>query len=96
MRSTGIIRRIDDLGRVLIPKEIRNTFGLRAGTPMEFYIKGNSIILTPYGEDFVDEINAMKERMKYTLEGGNSIVMNQIYNCLDEAIHLIRKEEMRG
>ncbi len=37
MKATGIIRRIDDLGRVVIPKEIRRIYGLREGTSMEIY-----------------------------------------------------------
>lgn len=37
MKATGIIRRIDDLGRVVIPKEIRRTMGIREGDPFEIY-----------------------------------------------------------
>lgn len=35
MRATGIVRRIDDLGRVVIPKEIRRTFKIKEGDPLE-------------------------------------------------------------
>lgn len=35
MKATGIVRRIDDLGRVVIPKEIRKTLRIKEGTPME-------------------------------------------------------------
>ena len=37
MKATGIVRRIDDLGRVVIPKEIRRTLRLRDGDPMEIF-----------------------------------------------------------
>ena len=37
MRATGIVRRIDDLGRVVIPKEIRRTMRIREGDPLEIY-----------------------------------------------------------
>ena len=37
MRATGIIRRIDELGRIVIPKEIRKTFKIREGTPLEIF-----------------------------------------------------------
>ena len=37
MRATGIVRRIDDLGRVVIPKEIRRTLRIREGDPLEIY-----------------------------------------------------------
>lgn len=38
MKATGIVRRIDDLGRVVIPKEIRRTLRIREGDPLEIYI----------------------------------------------------------
>lgn len=37
MKATGIVRRIDDLGRVVIPKEIRHTLAIREGDPLEIY-----------------------------------------------------------
>lgn len=37
MKATGIVRRIDDLGRVVIPREIRRTMGIREGDPLEIY-----------------------------------------------------------
>ena len=37
MRATGIVRRIDELGRVVIPKEIRRTLRIREGDPLEIY-----------------------------------------------------------
>lgn len=49
MRVTGIVRRIDDLGRVVIPKEIRRSMGLREGDPLEIYIeKDGAIVLKKY------------------------------------------------
>ena len=37
MRATGIVRRIDDLGRVVVPKEIRRTLRIREGDPLEIF-----------------------------------------------------------
>lgn len=49
MRATGIVRRIDDLGRVVIPKEIRRTLRLREGTPLEIFTdREGEIILKKY------------------------------------------------
>lgn len=49
MRATGIVRRIDDLGRVVVPKEIRRTLRIREGDPMEIYTdQGGEIILRKY------------------------------------------------
>ncbi len=53
MRITGLIRRIDDLGRIVIPKEIRRqVFGRTdaTGEPMEIFIDGENIVLRRYEE----------------------------------------------
>lgn len=49
MKATGIVRRIDDLGRVVIPKEIRRTLRIREGDPLEIFTdKDGAIILKKY------------------------------------------------
>ena len=47
-KNTGIIRRVDELGRVVIPIEIRNKFEIIEKDPLEVYVDGNSIILKKY------------------------------------------------
>lgn len=64
----GIIRRFDDLGRIVIPKEIRRSCGWEEGTPIEIVPDGKDVILRPYGdnqrlEDLFNElIGQMEER----------------------------------
>lgn len=49
MKATGIVRRIDDLGRVVIPKEIRRTLRIKEGTPMEIFTdRDGEVILKKY------------------------------------------------
>ena len=48
MKSTGIIRRIDDLGRIVIPKEIRNILNIQTDDNIEIYIENKNIILSKY------------------------------------------------
>lgn len=49
MKATGIVRRIDDLGRVVIPKEIRRTLRIREGDPLEIYTeKDGEVIFKKY------------------------------------------------
>lgn len=48
LKATGIVRRIDDLGRVVIPKEIRRTMGINEGDPLEFFVNGRDIALRKY------------------------------------------------
>jgi AbrB family looped-hinge helix DNA binding protein len=48
MRATGIVRRTDDLGRVVIPKEIRRAMKIEVGQPLEIYIENGCICFKPY------------------------------------------------
>ena len=48
MKATGIIRRIDDLGRVVIPKEIRRRLSIDENDPVEFYVDGDRVIIEKY------------------------------------------------
>ena len=48
IKSTGIIRRVDELGRVVLPIELRNKFGIAEKDPMEIFVDGSSIILKKY------------------------------------------------
>ena len=48
MKSTGIVRRVDELGRVVIPIEIRNKFEIAEKDPIEIYVEGSSIILKKF------------------------------------------------
>ena len=62
MKATGIVRRIDDLGRVVIPKEIRRTMRIREGDPLEIYTEKDGGVIfrkySPMGElqDFASQI----------------------------------------
>ena len=48
MKATGIVRRIDDLGRVVIPKEIRRTMRIREGDPLEIFTNSGEVIFKKY------------------------------------------------
>lgn len=67
MKATGIVRRIDDLGRVVIPKEIRRTMRIREGDPLEIYTDSNGEVifkkyspigeLEPYTKQYAEVLN---------------------------------------
>ena len=48
MKCTGIIRKIDELGRVVIPIELRHKLGIDVKDPVEIYVKGTSIVLKKF------------------------------------------------
>jgi len=50
MKATGILRRIDELGRVVIPKEIRKTMKMREGEELEIYTTAEEVVLKKYSE----------------------------------------------
>lgn len=53
MKSTGIVRRVDELGRVVIPIELRNKFNISEKDPIEIYVDGSSIILKKYKQNCI-------------------------------------------
>ncbi|MBR5153072.1 MAG: AbrB/MazE/SpoVT family DNA-binding domain-containing protein [Clostridia bacterium] len=48
MKSTGIVRDVDCLGRVVLPKELRDTMNIAQKDPLEIYVEGDNIILRKY------------------------------------------------
>lgn len=48
MKATGIVRRVDELGRIVIPKEIRRTFDINIKDPLEIFVDGENIVLTKF------------------------------------------------
>ena len=48
MKATGIVRKVDELGRVVLPVELRKTFDIKKEDPLEIYDDGDSIILKKY------------------------------------------------
>lgn len=54
MKSTGIVRRIDDLGRIIIPKEIRKRLNFEEGEALELFVEKNRLVLKKYNNS--DEI----------------------------------------
>lgn len=48
MKSTGIVRKVDELGRIVIPMELRKVFGIEVKDPLEIYVEEDRIILSKY------------------------------------------------
>jgi len=48
MHDTGIVRRVDDLGRIVIPMELRRTLGINVKDPLAIFVEGEHIILTKH------------------------------------------------
>ena len=96
MRATGIVRRVDDLGRVVIPKEIRRTCHIREGDPLEIFIEKMGdmpvVCFRKYETGFLSSLTALAdtiddERMDNATNGQRSEVrkhFNEIAKILKE------------
>jgi len=68
MKSTGIVRKVDELGRIVLPIELRRTLDIEERDSMEIYVDGSSIVLRKYQPscifcDSSDEVSTFKGRM---------------------------------
>ncbi|MEG0468332.1 AbrB/MazE/SpoVT family DNA-binding domain-containing protein [Amedibacillus sp. YH-ame6] len=65
MKATGIVRRLDDLGRLVIPKEIRKQYRLKEGDSIEFFIDNDKIVIQKFDmmSRHMEEINIMCETL---------------------------------
>lgn len=68
MRATGIVRRMDDLGRIVIPKEIRRSMGVQEGDALEMFVdtETGGLVLVPYFSEASDRIKAIAENLTTT------------------------------
>ncbi|MFB6588452.1 AbrB/MazE/SpoVT family DNA-binding domain-containing protein [Bacillus thuringiensis] len=76
MKNTGVARKVDELGRVVIPVELRRTLGIVEGTTLDFHVEGGNIVLRKYenscfvtGEVSETNIELLGGRMFLSEEG---------------------------
>lgn len=82
MKATGIVRRIDDLGRVVIPKEIRRTLRIREGDPLEIFTdREGGVILKKYSP-----IGELSEFSKGYAESLQQVIGNVVIICDKDSI----------
>ena len=71
MKATGIVRRTDDLGRVVIPKEIRRTLSIHEGDPLEIFLHEDCICFKKYNVNKLEKVSdAFKELADFAEEEG--------------------------
>lgn len=105
MKSTGISRKIDDLGRIVIPKEIRNNLNINVDDEVEIYIEDKKIILEKYSKldnlkSLIDIIikNTLKitkneiiitDKEKYM--NNNNKIPDELLNIINNNINIVEK-----
>ena len=77
MKETGVVRKVDELGRVVLPKELRAVFNIKSGTPLEIFIDGECIVLQKYNDN-KSKITIVKEIVDClsTASGLTALFMN--------------------
>ncbi|WP_324656564.1 MULTISPECIES: AbrB/MazE/SpoVT family DNA-binding domain-containing protein [Bacillus] len=81
MKNTGIVRKVDELGRVVIPVELRRTLGIAEGTSLDFHVYGDNILLKKQekscfvtGEVSDSNIELLGGRMFLSKEGASELL----------------------
>lgn len=92
MKSTGIVRKVDELGRVVIPIELRRTLGIEQNDSLEIYVDDNKIIFEKYipnqvcsitGTDSESNFSLLDGDLTLSVEGARQL-MTEIQKNLDE------------
>ena len=90
MKATGIVRRIDDLGRVVIPREVRKSLGIKENDLLDIFIEDGGVVFMPCKDSLADEVDTLKKRLsdnfKYDLTK-----QQKIKNLMDEVFDLIKE-----
>lgn len=74
MKSTGIVRKVDELGRVVIPIELRRTLGIAEKDALEIYVDDDKIILKKYMPNMTCVVTGEVSDENFRLAGGNLIL----------------------
>ena len=86
MKATGIVRRIDELGRVVIPREIRKTLGIKEGDPLEIYLDDScGLVLKPYHEEHLNFERLQSEWESLSTAERQELICEMV-NHLDDPI----------
>ena len=107
MNNSGITRRIDELGRIVVPKELRNNLGIRDGEPLLIYTDNDSIIIKKYSyieryeekinkyasilEEFINSTLIITDREKIIYSNNEDFMVNKKLD--NKLIYLIDKRE---
>lgn len=85
MKAIGIIRRMDDLGRIVIPKEIRRLLNLKEGDPMEIFVHEQGVLYKKY--DPAKPVKACLDTLKEAVKDEPTL------SCADELLKKIAELE---
>lgn len=108
MKSTGVVRRIDDLGRIVIPKELRRTLKIRDGESLEIFIDKDTILLkkfslmddlTEFSKKFIFSIQPFLKNNTIAVTSLDQVIASSYFeeegkNLTESYLELLQKREM--
>lgn len=86
MKSTGIVRKVDELGRVVIPIELRRTLDINIKDPLEIYVDNDKIILKKYQPNMACQITGESSDENISLANGKIVLSPEGAKLLIEEI----------
>lgn len=95
MKSTGIVRKVDELGRVVIPKELRTTLEIKEKDPLEIFVEEDKIILQKYKPNMTCAVTGEVSEENFNLLGGKLILSVEGAKQLLNRLEAVAKEEKR-
>ena len=96
MKTTGIIRRIDDLGRFVIPKELRKTLRIKTGDSLEIFVENEDVILKKYSPMESIEDAAFKYVDSFNKVIRHNIIVTDIYAAREINTYGITSEDLKN
>jgi len=98
MKGTGIVRTVDELGRVVIPKELRRNLNIKEGTSLEMSIEDNKLCMVKYTHgpalDAVDDLRVAMANMENEWYSSDKIFSAEDYEALRTIKKKIEKYDM--
>lgn len=89
MKATGIVRNVDDLGRIVIPKELRRSLSISIGDSVEFYRAEGTIVIKKY--DVAGDMEQMLENLQKSIDIKGYMLTPEQHGAL-----IAKIEEMRA
>lgn len=89
MKATGIVRKVDDLGRIVVPKEMRRSLSIEVGDPVEFYVDGDCIVVKKF--DIAGDVEQVLDTLERSIQMKDSLLTPEQLSALNAKI-----EEMRA
>ncbi len=86
MKSTGIVRKLDELGRIVIPKELRRTLGIEVRDPLEILIDEEKIVLKKYANRMACLVTGDVSDNNLFLAGGKVVISREAAKVLTDEI----------